>query len=261
MRKRLTVVIFTLTCLWSFGVGGAAAADPTAPPAPPAPAAGVQGPGSQVPESAAERAASDAKMAQILADGQGATAPLTASRTLSVAQHPQTTGYYCAPASVLSLLEYKGATRGPLGESLYQSVLANTNYLNTTTNGTDWSQGRVAPTINAWLGYTFYVRTNLPSLTYYQNALVSDTNNNYPLIIGLYEPRNSTHLPDHPLAYDIWHYIAAHGYDSSGALTTYADSVYGATSVWFYYMLHQSHYTFSSSSIVSMMSPSYGIVW
>ncbi len=197
----------------------------------------------------------------------GGASPLLTSNSLSLSQHAQTQSYYCGPASAYSMLYYKfPGTTGPAGESLTQAHLAayGSGYLDTDYYGnTPWSPAVTAPALNAWGHTSFWVTFSSPSLTTYESELTTDVDGGWPIAVGVYEEANTStpHLTGHPTNIIIEHWVAVHGYTSSGANSTYADSVYGATSVSWYQDVTSPHSTISSSNMRTMMiQGGYGFV-
>jgi Peptidase_C39 like family len=197
----------------------------------------------------------------------GAASPLLSSNSLSLAQHAQTKYYYCGPATAYSMLYYKfPGTTGPAGESLTQQHLAayGTGYLDTEYyTSTPWSPAVMAPTLNAWGHTSYWVTVSSPSLSVYELVLTFDIDVGYPLAVGVYEEANTItpHLTNHPKDRIIQHWVAVHGYTSTGGNSTYADSVYGATSVSWYQDVTAPHSTISSTDMRTMMiQGSYGVI-
>jgi hypothetical protein len=189
------------------------------------------------------------------------TCPPT-SASLNVVQQPQTTNYYCGPATVAEILKEKGITHS-------QGYLAGSSFLNTSSvTGTSWNPHVVPNTLNTILNTTFHVPlsgsgtgASTPITTsIFESDLTADISTGWPLAGNVYEPKNGLHLPGHRSNQDIWHWIAIKGYINSGANTTYADSVYGATSVGWYQSVTSPYYTISSSDMATLAN-NMGLVW
>lgn len=189
------------------------------------------------------------------------TCPPT-SASLNVVQQLQTTNYYCGPATVAEILKEKGITHS-------QGYLAGSSFLNTSSvTGTSWNPHVVPTTLNTILNDNGFYEplsgvgtggsTISPSI--YESDLTADISTGWPLAGNVYEPKNGLHLPGHPGNQDIWHWIAIKGYINSGANTTYADSVYDATTVSWYQSVTSPYYTISSSDMATLVN-NMGLVW
>lgn len=280
------------------GISVAAAAGPVIVPTDPAAVTGGPGQGGIVQLSAADQAllvqkeslAQDyarvgagqldpavfaAKMTAFTASHGGVSGPLSASGNLipmavsgwlAMSQHAQTTNYYCGPASALSVIYYKAGSgaSGPAGETLTQKNLAKSGagYLYTDQDGaTNWSRGVMAPALNTWSHVSWYYTVS--GTGSYQADLKLDIDSGWPLVVAQYERADITtpHLVGHPTGIVIQHWIAVHGYGSSGAQTTYADSVAGASSISWSPNV-PAHSTIPSTSITTMISQGgYGFIW
>ena len=176
--------------------------------------------------------------------------------TLNITQEPQFQPYYCGPAAVEEMLLGMGFPIGPHGENLNaasfpsagQVVLANNTYLQTDSNpdpklrGTNWSAGpggtvHVVPaTLNAWIHSNFYVPVNAStmSIASYENDIIFDIANGFPVAAGIHEDVNTPHLTGHGGQFltTLNHWIAIRGYTASGGMTTYNDSIHGVPSGW-----------------------------
>jgi hypothetical protein len=157
------------------------------------------------------------------------------SASLIANQTPQTTSYYCGPASVHEAL-------GAVGVSLSQSAAAAA--LHTTTNGTAWSGGGTSPSgypvpdvLNRYQSRNYYIPQPVSSATSgaistYENDLASDIAAlRVPLIGDAWETTTGSHLTGHPADHVIFHWFEIRGYFGSGGTTLYEDSVHGATSI------------------------------
>jgi hypothetical protein len=179
-------------------------------------------------------------------------------------QTPQSTSYWCGPASVHEAL-------GAVGVSLSQSAAASA--LHTTTAGTAWSGGGTSPSgypvpdvLNARQSANYYVPQPVSSPTSsaiqtYENDLELDIwVFRVPLIGNAWEtPYSAHHLVGHPGDRTILHWFEIRGYQSSGASTMYEDSVHNATSVSWHASV-PAYSTLPSSWIVSIVAGR-GYVW
>jgi hypothetical protein len=95
---------------------------------------------------------------------------------------------------------------------------------------TDANGYPMTSTLNEWTGTPYYI--TVKGTTYdeahYESYLLFDIDHAHPFAIDVNEVANTGyHLPGHPVSHTIGHWVAASGYDQSGDLTYYADSVYG----------------------------------
>lgn len=194
--------------------------------------------------------------------GGGGGYPSGAS--LAANQTPQSTSYWCGPASVHEAL-------GALGVSLSQSAAASA--LHTTTAGTAWSGGGTSPSgypvpdvLNAHQSANYYVPQPVSSAT--ANAIQTYENDleldiwvyRAPLIGDAWEtPYSAHHLVGHPGNRTIFHWFEIRGYQGSGASTMYEDSVHNASSVTWHASV-PAYSTLPSSWIVSIVAGR-GYVW
>ena len=179
-------------------------------------------------------------------------------------QTPQSTSYWCGPASVHEAL-------GALGVSLSQAAAASA--LHTTTDGTAWSGGGTSPSgypvpdvMNAHQSTNYYVPQFVSSPTSnaiqtYEGDLEFDIAAvGAPVLGDAWETQNSAHhLVGHPSDRTIFHWFEIRGYQSSGGSTMYEDSVHNATSVSWHASV-PAYSTIPSSWIVSIVSGR-GYVW
>lgn len=186
------------------------------------------------------------------------------SANVAANQTPQTTSYYCGPASVHEAL-------GAVGVSLTQAAAASA--LHTTTGGTAWSGGGTSPSgypvpdvLNAHQSANYYVPQPVSSATpnaiqTYEGDLELDIYAlTVPLVGDAWETPNSAHhLVGHPTDRTIYHWFEIRGYQSSGASTKYEDSVHNASSVSWHAGV-PAYSTLPSSWIVSIVSGR-GYVW
>ena len=185
------------------------------------------------------------------------------SAHLAANQTPQTTGYYCGPASVHEAL-------GSVGVSLSQASAA--TKLHTTIEGTAWSGGGTSPSgypvpdvLNGNQGRNYYVPQPVPNAT--SNAISTFKGDlkmdvyaiRAPLVGDAWEVPGGPHLVGHPTSREIFHWFEIRGYQNSGGSTMYEDSVHGAGSISWSGSV-PAYSTLASSTIVTIISGR-GYVW
>jgi hypothetical protein len=159
-------------------------------------------------------------------------------------QNPQQNSYYCGPATGYEILKYLNGI-GPSGETVTQGHLAakcSPGYLCTNDMGqTPWYVGSsyadagghpMASTLNKWTDSAWYITVNGTTYdeAHYESYLIFDVDHGHPFAMDVKEVAGSGyHLPGHPTDRNIGHWVAAAGYNQSGDLTYYADSVYGVS--------------------------------
>ncbi len=158
---------------------------------------------------------------------------LPGARNLPATQQPQARNYFCGPATVSEMLAQMNKK---------VSQLAAARELGTTPAGTGWSVGTGYPVpnvLNENQSRNDYVAVVLPwsptraQIKTYEADLVTDINHNggVPLAGDAYEVPGGPHLIGEPEDQEIYHWIDIRGYQKSGAVTDYEDSVHGAPSV------------------------------
>ncbi|MGZ4333650.1 MAG: hypothetical protein ACXVZN_09370 [Gaiellaceae bacterium] len=186
------------------------------------------------------------------------------SAHLAANQTPQTTSYYCGPASVHEAL-------GSIGISLSQAAAA--TRLHTTTQGTAWSGGGTSPSgypvpdvLNGTESKNYYVPqpVSSPATSTAVSRYEGDLRMNIygvgvPLIGDAWEVPGGPHLVGHPTNREIFHWFEIRGYQSSGGSTMYEDSVHGASSISWSGSV-PAYSTLASSTIVKIISGR-GYVW
>jgi hypothetical protein len=202
----------------------------------------------------------------------GRTQPLCAgacysSNSVYLTQQPQTTSYYCGPASASEVLGHWG-----IGGSDQGSMAS---LMSTTSGGTNWSMSSsnenstlgvyrsgypMPDATNYRRGTIFYYPVAVPfypgsaDYTNYQNNMAWDIDYGYPVIGDAEENYNGPHLAGHPnFTWTIYHWFAIYGYSSSGANTSYADSVYNATAVSWHQYVTAAYSTLTSHKIVDIV--------
>lgn len=195
------------------------------------------------------------------------------ARALNVVQVSQQTNYYCGPASAYEILQYQmihnglGSTTGPQGETLSQSTLAGSSYLQTDEyDGTNWSPYVMAPTLNAWLHTSYYVAQPGSgvgggfSTKTWELDLRSDIDGGWSIAGNVVESAGGPHLVGHPTNETIYHWIAVMGYTNYGDYTTYVDSVHGDTQFWSWAANVPAQSTIDSGSLTTMLNGR-GYIW
>ncbi len=221
--------------------------------------------------SAQQPFASPASCPSIATGSASSTQPLTVciSKDLYVPQQPQANNYYCGPATAEEILSGLGWTTGPHGESLSQSVLANTNYLHTDADGgTNWNPYVMGPTLNAWTRSSFYAPVNGSgvgggfTVTTFTYDLTTDIDNGWPLVGNIveYSGTNNPHLVGHPQSATIYHWIAIRGYNNYGSTTDYADSISGDSWIWPWAVNVPPYSSISSSAMTTLLNGK-GYIW
>jgi len=188
----------------------------------------------------------------------GGVSPFYAAVYLSVTTPEESTSYYCGPASGVAVLNwvYSGSPAWN-GDSVTQSNLAKSNWLKTDANQeTDFYASTWVHTLNSWTDGTdsgWYELGYSPSSVSYENDMVLDIDNSYPLVDDVYTTSSTGYLVGYSSG--IWyHYVVGSGYGSYGGTTTYDDPYdSGSGSL-------GRHYGFSNTTMVSMLG-SFGIVW
>ncbi len=181
---------------------------------------------------------------------------------MNLTQVGQNKGYYCGPASGYMALLYRhgtGYTSRYNGNAPGQANLANTYHMQTDYYGsTDWSRGQWIRGVNRWEGGTYYTQMNSPSLSTYQWIVSWDVGYmGYPIAVDTVEISFGNHYNYHPKTQTIGHWIVGHGYTSSGASVTYADS---STSLWGVTYGVQPHFTAASSDFIQYVQNN-GVAW
>jgi hypothetical protein len=158
---------------------------------------------------------------------------LPAARDLAGTQQAQVRGYFCGPATVSEMLAQFRVKVGQLTAA---------RELGTGVSGTDWSNAAGYPVprvLNENQSRNSYVAVALPwsptsrQVVTYEIDLVTDINNNggVPLAGNAYEVPGGPHLVGNPVDQTIMHWFDIRGYQRSGAITDYEDSVHDATSI------------------------------
>lgn len=155
------------------------------------------------------------------------------SRQLAATEQAQIRGYFCGPATISEML-------AQLGRKVSQRKAA--RELGTTTAGTDWSDSAGYPmpnVLNSNQHINDYVAVALPwsptraQVKAYEADLVTDINHKSgaPLAGNAYEVPGGPHMAGHPTDQTIYHWFDIRGYQDSGKVTDYEDSVHGASSI------------------------------
>lgn len=158
---------------------------------------------------------------------------LPAALDLRATQQAQALEYYCGPATVAEML-------AQVGRHVSQAAVA--RELGTGPAGTNWADASGYPVpdvLNANQGKNNYVPVALPAVPAtaqvreFEADLVADLNHGggVPLAGNAYEVAGGPHLAGNPVNLTIFHWFDIRGYQDSGAVTDYEDSVHGAASV------------------------------
>jgi hypothetical protein len=186
----------------------------------------------------------------------GASCPgmLPAARDLAATEQAQVRDYYCGPATVAEML-------AQLGRQVTQATAA--RELGTSPAGTSWADGASYPVpnvLNMNQRRNSYVAVALPwsptaaQVRQYEADLVADINYNggVPLAGNAYEVAGGPHLAGNPVDQTILHWFDIRGYQDSGAVTDYEDSVHGASSIGWSAAV-PAYSSMSSSAIVAIL--------
>lgn len=194
---------------------------------------------------------------------------------VNVVQQPQTTYYYCGPATASeSLSQWPNITDKGQDTMAY--------WLNTSSAGTAWSGADqpslpagyktsrpMADGMNYKISQVYYGPVAVafyPTSTDYSDYLYNltfDIDYSYPLQGNAYEVHNGPRLVGHPnpaVNDPIFHWYAIYGYTSWGDNTRYADSVYNAPSVSWYQGVTQP-YSVLTSHMITDINGGRGYIW
>jgi hypothetical protein len=158
---------------------------------------------------------------------------LPAAVDLPASQQAQAREYYCGPATVAEML-------AQLGRPISQAVAA--RELGTGPGGTNWADDAGYPVpdvLNANQAKNGYLPVALPAVPSaaqvreFEADLVADLNHQggVPLAGNAYEVAGGPHLAGNPVNQTIFHWFDIRGYQDSGAVADYEDSVHGASSI------------------------------
>jgi hypothetical protein len=175
-------------------------------------------------------------------------------KVLAATQQAQIRNYFCGPATVSEML-------AQMGKNVSQLTAA--RELRTTTSGTAWSDGSTYPVpavLNRNQSRNDYVAVALPlspaaaQIRTYELDLVADINHNggTPLAGNAFEVVGGPHLAGNPVDQTIFHWFDIRGYEDSGAITNYEDSVHGASSIAWNSAV-PAYSALASSTIVSIL--------
>ncbi|MGL5087039.1 MAG: C39 family peptidase [Clostridium sp.] len=173
-------------------------------------------------------------------------------------QQPQQRNYYCAPATVASILGAKNLNYA-------QTTLA--SYLGTTeSSGTAWYNGGtsypVRDVLNSLENTSYYAiyaaNSNSPSELSYRVKYSIDRD--YGVAANISEVYNGAQsLPGHPNM-AIEHWVPIDGYYNNGSSIHYAEPVYNATSVRWYASVTAPYFTVPDY-VMSYVVWEKGLVW
>jgi hypothetical protein len=158
---------------------------------------------------------------------------LPVAKDLPATQRAQIRNYFCGPATISEMLAQMDKNVGQLKAA---------RELSTSSSGTDWSNSSGYPVprvLNRNQSANKYVAVALPwtptrsQIRTYEIDLVTDINHNggVPLAGNAYEVAGGPHLAGHPMNQTIFHWFDIRGYEASGGVTDYQDSVHGASSI------------------------------
>jgi len=176
------------------------------------------------------------------------------AKNLAATQQAQTRNYFCGPATVSEML-------AQMGKTVSQRLAA--RELGTTASGTDWSNSSGYPVpkvLNRNQNINDYVAVALPwsptssQIRTYEIDLVTDINHagGAPLAGNAYEVAGGPHLVGNPMNQTIFHWFDIRGYEASGGVTDYEDSVHGASSIGWSSAV-PAYSALASSTIVSIL--------
>jgi hypothetical protein len=190
----------------------------------------------------------------------GASGPMVADSNyethhLAPYYQTQSTQYWCGPASAWNVLYYHATGNSWRGEELTQENLANSNWLNTTQQGTNLGDDPWRKTLNGWTDGTsdgWYLITWAPSASVIANDLAFDVDHYYLLIYDVYMSAGTGKMPGYSGYTEVWHYIAGTGYSNYGNNTDWLDPFTGGSP--------GLNYDYPVTNLVPMMG-SYGMIW
>jgi hypothetical protein len=193
---------------------------------------------------------------EALAKCTGPSCPglLPAARDLAATQQAQSRDYYCGPATVAEML-------AQLGRQVTQATAA--RELGTSPAGTSWADGASYPVpnvLNMNQRRNSYTAVALPwspttaQVGQFEADLIADINYNggVPLAGNAYEVAGGPHLAGNPVDQTILHWFDIRGYQDSGSVTDYEDSVHGASSIGWSAAV-PAYSSMSSSAIVAIL--------
>lgn len=182
---------------------------------------------------------SDAAESLESAPGHSARAVAAAASVtniLNLTQYPQSTDWYCGPATGRMIMKYKNRNTSAVGNlPPTQATFAKPRYMNTAANEiTTFSSGRLRIGLNYYWGGAnsgWWATLAQPTAAQFKNTLIANADMDYPTAVSTVEYANGLRYNGHPFSTsnNIGHWIVAHGYGDSGERTRFADP---ATSVW-----------------------------
>jgi hypothetical protein len=164
---------------------------------------------------------------------QACLSVLPVAKDLAATQQAQIRNNFCGPATVSEML-------AQMGKNVSQMTAA--KELDTTASGTGWSTSNGYPVpdvLNRNQSTNDYVAVAVPwsptrsQIRTYEIDLVTDINydGGSPLAGNALEVAGGPHLAGNPMDQTIFHWFDIRGYEDSGAVTDYEDSVHGASSI------------------------------
>lgn len=178
--------------------------------------------------------------------------------------YAQSKNYYCGPAAAYNAIKFKNiVTVDDYGNSLSQSTLAKSAWLNTDAIGSTNFDSRWTNTMNAWAPGNNYTRLSSSgySLSDWKNKLMNSViwtiDKGYPVIadtkqhVGpLSVNLSSKYATDYYNNNDCYHYVVIYGYDDTTKMLYFSDS-------------HSSFnglYSITLSDMASL-TDDFGIIW
>lgn len=176
---------------------------------------------------------------------------------LPVAIVHQQRSYWCGPASAYEILAYKGWYTSYKGQALSQSRLATSEWLATTTGGTEFGVNWLR-TLNGWITNGqppgWYELDWIPSLSELKSETTFDIDNYHPVVDDVHMHPYGVHLLGYPSSAEYWHYVVTNGYSSYGSYFDYGDSYDTGQGSW------GPHDDYPASSMKTLVDDR-GIVW
>jgi len=178
----------------------------------------------------------------------------------------QHTYFNCGPAAVVAAMRILN-----FGATPSEAVAA--DLLNTTEAGTGWDGTADVPSeydtgfpIPDVLNYLtedhwydpFHLDSAGPEdIAAFVYAMVSDMNQDHPVMGDAWEAENQVHLNGHPQNIEIFHWIAISGYEDGGAGTNYMDSATGdddVTGIWWSPFVEGWNTNFDTADMVYILA-------
>lgn len=203
----------------------------------------------------------------------GSTSTTATSFDLPGTQKPQTTTYYCGPASAQSIVlawHNVNATVYPTassfdGATLTQAHLATSRYTNADAGSTDWVDHDMQRALNNWIfnGGVTYVQYTPTSAATLEDHVTTDMSVSMEIASDMSEAAGNGHYNYHPGNLTIYHWTTIRGYASSGATLHFQDPAANTTVLSSAWANVQPYFSQSSSITYGFMTrnATRGIVW